>query len=146
VGLASLRFRFVEERMIPTPTAIGLTLCDSVIVEAKTEKVSLVGTFHRLGAPAFPVVLSPFVVHTALTDGAGSGMLELVCTRLETGEELFTYTRPITLSNPLSEVRVSWRLLRCEIPAPGAYEVVLLVDGEWVARRRFVVYPSGGSP
>ncbi len=93
--------------MIPTPTAIGLTLCDSVIVEAGTEKVSLIGTFRRLAVPKFPVVLSPFVVHAALTDGAGSGMLELVCTRLETGEELFTYNRQISLSNPLSEVRVS---------------------------------------
>ncbi|MCI0464094.1 MAG: hypothetical protein L0Z62_44745 [Gemmataceae bacterium] len=132
--------------MIPTPTAIGLTLGDSVIVEEGTRKVSLIGTFRRVTISEFPAVLAPFVVYTALTGGAGSGRLELTLTRLETGEELFTYNRPITLPDPLREVRVVCRVLGCEIPAEGAYEFVLLVDGEWIARRRCLVFQSGGSP
>jgi hypothetical protein len=35
--------------MIPTPVALGLTLCDYVIVEEGTKKESLIGTFAASG-------------------------------------------------------------------------------------------------
>src|SRR5438067_355037 len=102
--------------MVPTPVAHGLTLCDYVIIERNTGKVSLIGNFREITLSDFPGVLPPFVVSTVLTDGAGSGMLELVVSRLETDEDLFTYARPVQFPDQLSELRIILRLTRCSIP------------------------------
>jgi hypothetical protein len=58
---------------------------------------------------------------------------------------MFTHSRPIHLPDPLSELRIFFRLLHCPIPAAGMYEFALLVDGDWVGRRRLLVHPEGGS-
>src|SRR5689334_5976929 len=54
--------RSEEDPMIPTPVALGLTLCDYVLVEQGTKKVSYIRSFRRLRASGFPVVMSPFFV------------------------------------------------------------------------------------
>jgi hypothetical protein len=82
--------------VIPTPIPVGLVLCDYVLVEQTTRKVSLIGSFWEVGMRRFPEILPPFFVYAALTDGQGTGTLELVVSRLETDEEVFTYRRPIT--------------------------------------------------
>jgi hypothetical protein len=129
--------------MVPTPFALGLMLCDYVIVERDTNKVSFIGSFWTIEARHFPAVLPPFFVCAVLTDGSGSGMLELVFSRLETGEELFRYSRSINFPSQLSELRVASRIRGCSIPAPGVYELTLLVDGEWVSRRRIHAHFRG---
>jgi hypothetical protein len=46
--------------MIPTPIAVGLTLCDYVSIEEGTRKVHFLGSFRRSAVSGFPAVLSPF--------------------------------------------------------------------------------------
>jgi hypothetical protein len=57
--------------MASRPVAIGMTLCDYVIVEEKTKKVSLIGAFTGMRVSRFPSDPSPFSVYAALTDGLG---------------------------------------------------------------------------
>ena len=91
--------------MVPTPIALGLTLCDYVIIEETTKKASLIGSFTGLAASQFPVIAQPFCVFAILTDGHGEGMIDLVVSRLDTGNELLTYQRKLEFPNPLTEVR-----------------------------------------
>jgi hypothetical protein len=132
--------------MILTPTPVGLTLCDHVLVEQGTKKVSLIGSFWEVGVERFPAVLPPFFVYAALTDGLGSGTLELVLSRLETDEEVFTYRSAITFLDQLSVLYVRLRVRNCSIPASGANQFMLLVDGALVAQRQLRVHLRGGSP
>src|SRR3954453_6988085 len=122
--------------MIPTPSALGLIVCDYVLIKEGTHKVSLFVCFPELSLARFPAVLPPFFVYALLSDGSGSGTLELILSRLETDEEIFTHRRPITFVDQLAEVRVKLRIRNCSIPAPGYYQLSLLVDGQSVARRR----------
>jgi hypothetical protein len=46
--------------MTPCPIALGLMLCDQVIVEKRTEKVSLIGQFSTLRLARFPGVPLPW--------------------------------------------------------------------------------------
>src|SRR5947208_4128142 len=94
------------------------------------EEVSLIGSFREVVLEQFPMVLPPFSVHAVLSDGSGSGTLELILSRLETDEEVFSYRRPITFADQLTEVRVRLRISSCAIPAPGYYQLTLLVDGQ----------------
>src|SRR4051812_3743228 len=47
--------------MVPAPVALGLTLCDYVIVEQSTNKASLIGTFSTFRGRVFPFPPLPFL-------------------------------------------------------------------------------------
>jgi hypothetical protein len=132
--------------MVPRPSAIGLTLCDYVIVEEGTKKSSLIRAFTGLRAQGFPWTPRPFCVFATLTDGLGEGVIELTLTRLETDEEVYTIRRSLRFPDRFMEVRAFFRLAECTFPASGAYVFSLLIDGEWVAHRRLRVYSREGSP
>jgi hypothetical protein len=84
--------------MTPRPIALGVTLCDAFIVEEGTKKVTLVGGFDQLRVGVFPAVSVPFSVYAALMDGAGDGAVQLVVTRLETDQVIYTLERPVARS------------------------------------------------
>ena len=122
--------------MASRPVALGLTLCDYVIVEERTKKVSFIGTFTRLSASRFPALAPPFSVVAPLTDGLGDATADLVVAALSTGEEAYTFRSQLSFPDKLAEVLYHARLHQCSFPAPGDYQFTLLIDGEWVAQRR----------
>jgi hypothetical protein len=126
--------------MAVQPVAVGLVLCDQVIVEERTRKASLIGTFAGIRATSFPALADPFSVFAVLTDGSGDVTISLVVSRLDTGENFFTSRSQLSFSDPLAEVQYHLRLKRFLLPAPGHYQFTLLADGEWVAHRRIRVY------
>jgi hypothetical protein len=128
--------------MIPPPSAIGLTLCDYVILEEGTRKISLVGSFTGLQVLGFPSVPQRFSVFAVLTDGMGDGTIELAVTQLETDQEIYSVRRSVHFPDRFMEVRVLFRVGQCSFPVPGTYLFTLLVDGDWIAHRRLRVYSS----
>src|SRR5437762_14205083 len=90
--------------MEPRPVVLGLTLCDYVIVEERTKKVSLIGTFTGLGVPDFPAQASPFSVFTVLTDGLGSATIELLVTHMETNAEVRSPWATLVLPDQVTEL------------------------------------------
>jgi hypothetical protein len=125
--------------MNPPPIALGIVLCEKVIVEEGTRSATLVSVFKRLEVERFPSPPQQFALAAWLTDGQGDGRLELVIKRLETDEEIYAARRPLHLPNQLAEVRVTLHIRDCVFPAPGQYEAVLQADGVWIARRKFSV-------
>jgi hypothetical protein len=129
------------------PVALGLTLCDYVIVEKDTEKTSLIGHFHRIRMESFPGMAPPFVVYATLTGAEGAGRISLEIQNLRTVELVHDYEQIVQFPNRLAHVRVLFRLNLCEVPEPGAYQAILLADGESVAQERFEVlerHQTGG--
>jgi hypothetical protein len=125
--------------MNPPPIALGLILCEKLIVEERTRNTTLVSTFTKLVADAFPSSPERFTVAAVLTGGQGDGTLDLVFTRLETEEETYSMERQLRFPGRLSEVQVVFHIGNCSFPAPGHYDATLFVDGDPVARRRFSV-------
>jgi hypothetical protein len=131
--------------MVPTPVALGLVLCDTVVVEEKTKKASLIGTFAGIKVNEFPATAPPFSVFAVLVDGQGRATIKLSVLRLDSNEEVYAYDSQVHFPDPLAEVRFHLRLHHCVFPAAGTYQFTLLVDGEWVAQRRIRVYSTGGA-
>jgi hypothetical protein len=125
--------------MTPRPVALGLALCDHVIVERGTDKVSLIGQFSTIRLAAFPGVPLPFCVYCSLTGSAGDGTVRLEVVELESLAIVQEIDRPIRLRDRLEELRRIFRLSECRFPHPGSYDFQLLVDGEWIAQRRIRV-------
>jgi hypothetical protein len=130
--------------MSPTPTALGMQICDGLIVEENTRRVSLINCFSALRSTQFPTGPRPFWVFADLTDGSGPGHANLIVVRAETGEHVFSESKPIRFLNRLQVVQYGWRVTRCSFPAPGRFFITLSVDGEFVAQRWLDVGAPGG--
>jgi hypothetical protein len=121
------------------PLVLGLILCEKAIVEEDTRNVTLVSTFTRLVVEEFPSLPPRFAFYTVLSEGEGSGILDLVIVHLESNEEIHAARMPVHFADRVAELRVLFRIHRCSFPAPGEYLCTLMLDGEWLAQRRLQV-------
>ncbi|MBY0231648.1 MAG: hypothetical protein K2W96_20375 [Gemmataceae bacterium] len=126
--------------MMPHPTANGLTLCDYVIFENRTLKLTTVGAFGGIAQARIPGVALPFSVVAVLTGGLEEGKVEAVLASLDTVEELMSQSGTIRFNDRLQEVNCHFRFNDCHFPIAGHYQMTLLMDGAWVAQKRFRVY------
>lgn len=132
--------------MVPRPVAIGLTLCDQVIVDERTKKPSLIGSFTGIAVDNFPSDPQRFSVCASLTGTSGSGRIELRVIQLATGDEVYRQYGGLSLGDRTDIVNVFFRLRRIRFPAPGFYLFQLLVDDDLIseAQRRLRVYRAEG--
>jgi hypothetical protein len=131
--------RIEEEAMNPLPIVLGLTICEKIIMEEGTKNLTIVSTFTKIHVGEFPSLPQRFAVYCVLTEGRGDARIDLVLTSLASSEEIYRRWMPFHFPNPLAEARVLFRITDCVFPEAGIYQVTLLIDGEWVAQRRFHV-------
>src|SRR5437588_13121324 len=118
--------------MNPQPIAVGLFLCQQVIVEERTRNITLVNSFNRRTAHEFPSPPQQFAVYAMLTNGRGEATLALSVSRLDSLEEIYRRAAHVTFADPLRQVRLWFRVKSCSFPEPGAYQVTLEADGELI--------------
>ena len=126
--------------MAHRPLAIGLTVCETVIVDVETRNATLVNCFSRRGVTAEPSEPLSFFVCATLTDGVGDMPLVVQVLRLDTLDPIFEREVSIHLPAPLAELHVHLRVRHCVFPHAGPYNVALLADGEMIAQRRLQIY------
>jgi hypothetical protein len=125
------------------PTARAMSLCDYLIREERTRKVSLIGTFWSIAVvDGFPVRPLPFTVVVLLIDGLGEIELTLEVSREDGIEsvELFTHSATVHFTDRFQPVYYSMRLMNIEFPEPGHYHFVLTSSDRELARTRIQVY------
>lgn len=128
------------------PVAIGLLLCEQIIVEERTRNVMPVNCFTRRAVDRFPSVPFPFVSYSIITDGQGDVALSLAIQRLDTLEDVYRRRLAVRFVNPLLEARCVFRIRDCSFPIPGGYLVSLFADGELIAQKGFLVTQIGAGP
>jgi hypothetical protein len=129
--------------MVQRPNAVGLIICRFVIVEEKTRNVTLVNSFQRLAVEEFPSLPTPFAVYAVLTDGLGDMSLDLIVSRNETLEAIYTRSFQMTFQDPLRQVRLTWQVRSCSFPAAGAYQFGLQAEGEPITQSVLQVMERG---
>jgi hypothetical protein len=125
------------------PVAQTMTLCDYVIVEERTKKVSLVGRFESIAVDDdFPVRPLPFSVVVPLVGGMGDIPLALAISREEGFEldDLERYTGVVPFRNRFQTVYYVMRMRALEFPAPGHYHFMLGSGDVELARAAVRVY------
>lgn len=125
--------------MTPTPTTVGLWLCERVIVEASTKNISLISVFTARHVDRFPSPPVPFSVFCALTDSAGTGTMTLQVTD-DAGDEIFQKRVRILIGDRLHVANWHYRVRTLSFPKSGAYQFMLSVDGDPIASRMLYVY------
>ena len=132
--------------MVPPPQAQALTLCDRVIIEQGTKNPTLVGIFLARRVDEFPSEPVAFSVFVPLTEGSGTGTIELVAVRLETDDQIYAQRGEVHFPHRFAVVNAHFRVSKIRFPAPGSYAFMLLIDGDLIAQRRVDIYQQGGTP
>jgi hypothetical protein len=124
---------------LAVPVAVGLMLCDQVIVDKDTYKPSPLGIFTGLAVADF-AESQRFSAFAVLTNGRGEATLELVVFRLDSGDQIYSQRFATTFPDPLAVVNINIRIRRIRFPAAGWYDFVLCVNSQHVCQRRIRVY------
>lgn len=121
--------------MTPPPVAIGLIVCEQVIVDYHTRNPSPISVFTGLAVESFPSPPQRCSVFASLTNGRGDAALRLVVNRLDTGQTVYEQRFPISFPDPLLVVNLNIRVRGIRFPVAGRYEFLLYVDADPVAQR-----------
>ena len=125
--------------MSQRPAAIGLLVCEQVIVEENTQNLTPVNAFRRRVVQKYPSEPIGFVVLAILNDGAGEIRLDLVISRLDIDEDFYRQSMVVRFGHQLQEGRCLFRFRDCSFPVPGTYEVALFADKELIAQRKIQI-------
>ncbi len=132
--------------MKKAPIALGLFLCEKLIVEEKTRNVTLVNCFTHKTVEQFPAPPFPFVVFAILADGLGDLRIEVLVESLDNLDVICRREVPLQFTSPLQEARCMLRMTDCSFPEAGLYQVQLLASGESVAHCKVRILSKEGNP
>lgn len=123
----------------PTPTVLSINICDSIIRDEATKKVSLIGLFNTIRANSFPSVHPSMHVYVALTNGHGKYKMAVRFVRSKDDKPLAWVGGPLEFNNPLqvAELNLCWQNLKFE--ESGQYVVEVLCEDTQIGMRKFNV-------
>ncbi len=126
-----------EDSRKPNPTVLSINICDAIIRDELTKKVSLVGLFNVIRANSFPCTHPLMHVYVALTNGHGKYKTEVRFANLETSEPIVGMVGELNFQNPLQVVEMNLCWQQVSFDNPGEYEVEVLCDGTRTGARKF---------
>lgn len=121
------------------PVVRGLFLCDLVISDAQSGKVSLINLFDRFRVPSFPSPPKPCVAYAFLTDGSGEVDLTIEIEALASLEQVYSYKTRIRFPDRVGATHFKFTVTDCSFTRPGSYQVVLYANKNPIAQTRLEV-------
>jgi hypothetical protein len=122
------------KRTAPLPIAQAFVVCREIIEDCRSHDFVLIAPFRGLTPPGFPFRCR-LSIYAHLTCGHGDYTAAL---ELRDAEECVLWQwccpKTITLRNPLMQHRFTLYDAVLDFPAPGRYNLVLLSNGEDLAR------------
>jgi hypothetical protein len=121
------------------PELKAILLCDQVVADHTTKKLTIVGLFTHVKMPSFPDSHGPVCIFIRLANGDGSCELRLRLTHVPTGNQLGEAVVPALLTNHRQVADFAITLPMVTIDAPGEHEFRVEVDHEFVGSTTFTV-------
>lgn len=132
----------------PGPVVLAINICDMVIRDELTKKVSLIGLFSLIGSSNFPCTHPLMHVYLALTEGHGKHDMEVRLIRVEDEKLIAGVVGSVEFADPLqvAELNLIWQNILFE--KPGEYSVQIFCKGDSVpiGFRKFHVVRQGAMP
>lgn len=126
------------------PILLAINICDQIIRDEATKKISLIGLFNTIKADTFPIRHSLLHVYVAITNGQGEYEGELRFVNLSNRQLVAKALGKIGFYNPLEVYEFNFAFQNLEFSSEGKYAVEFLCDGELVGgAREFIVIGPG---
>lgn len=120
----------------PQPVVKAFLICDQIIQDSQTGKMSLIGLFQDLRADRFPAIHPQLWIYASLTDARGDYNFEIQFVDVEHNNVLGKGTPPkITIPGPLETTEMCAQLGNLQLPRAGTYEFHLIGNGELLATK-----------
>jgi len=124
----------------PTPSVVSINVCDSIIRDEVTKKVSLIGLFNTIRANNFPCKHPQLHVYIALTNGHGKYKAEVRFTNADQSKPIAGMRGELDFKSPLQVVEINLCWQRLNFPKAGEYIVEILCDdGILIGTRKIIV-------
>jgi len=123
----------------PGPVVLSINICDTIIRDERTKKVSLIGLFNAIHASAFPAVHPTMCVYIALTNGPGNCKLNIQFNKAEDNQTIAGMEGEIEFVNPLQVVELNLELQGLKFEKAGEHRVEVLCDNKLIGSRKFYV-------
>lgn len=131
----------------PTPSVLSINICDSIIRDEISKKVSLIGLFNTITASSFPCKHPQMHVYVALTNGHGKYKVEVRFWSLKEDKPIAGMVGDLAFQNPLQVVEMNMCWQGVEFGKPGDYAVQVLCESELIGDRKFrVIAPQQQMP
>jgi len=125
--------------MIPAPIVAGLHVCHGVDIDMQRHEITLTRAFHELTSPIHPKYAKPFRVFAEIYGPIGRGVLTVMLMPLNQERVVYAFKHTIEFKDRFSPIYFRLDLRDFRFPRIGEYEIMLWVDWDIVAQRRFVV-------
>lgn len=122
----------------PPPKCKAILLCDQAIIEANTGKISVIGIFERFVQHQFPGLTHEVTAFMQLIEGIGRYNLVIEVHDLQQ-EAVIARSVEFTVEFPdrLARINLVLPVPPLNLQHPGAYDFVLLADGQLVEQQKF---------
>jgi hypothetical protein len=118
------------------PILLALVLCDTIIREAGTNKLSLIGTFNGVFSNTFPCTHPSLSVYLAITEGRGKVPCILRMTSLDENKTIFELPGQIEFGGPTSVGELVFQLQSVRFETPGVYAIEFWANGDLLGSRK----------
>lgn len=131
----------------PIPTVTAMLLCDQAIVEAGTNKKSLIGIFERVFGMVFPLAIPRLSVYVRIVDVQGLYPFQLRIVKLKDESLIAELKVQGKLPDAMQASELVFNFLGLRIPEEGKYEFQLYTGETYLHRVTLVASkPQGGTP
>lgn len=125
--------------MAQRPLALGLHVCEKIVVEAETRNLTFVNCFIERDVKSIPSEPISFLVCSALVGGRGRMPLQVRIESLADFDTIFERTGVITFRDPRQEIRLRVPMEGVSFPTEGEYQILILVGNEMIASRKIEI-------
>jgi hypothetical protein len=117
----------------PIPSVLAMLLCDQIIIDATTQKKSLIGIFDKFNAGGFPAQAN-VAVYAKLADAEGAYKFNIRVVSLKDEMLIAEVSASGTVKTQLESSDMGVYLVGLVVPEPGKYEFQLFANEIYLTR------------
>lgn len=117
----------------PVPSVLAMLLCDQIIIDAQTQKKSLIGIFDNFNAVVFPAGAN-IAVYAKLADAEGQYKFKIRVVHLKDEKLIGEVSVDGKIQTRLEPADVGVYFMGFAVPEPGKYEFQLFANEVYLTR------------
>jgi hypothetical protein len=129
----------------PVPSVLAMLLCDQIIIDAQTQKKSLIGIFDSFNSLSFPAAAN-IAVYAKLADAEGTYSFKIKVVNLKDEALIGEVSAGGTIQTRLEPADVAVYLLGFVVPQSGKYEFQLFANDAYLTRITMEARQIGAPP
>lgn len=128
-----------KKKNVPPPVLLSAVVCDQVIIDARTNKASIIGIFENISAPKYPARHPRLAFFFELTNGRGKTELTIKLVDVQNEDKmLWECTVREELKDIRQVVNSTFDIGGITFPHPGEYRFQIYAGTTLLGERRII--------